>query len=133
MTKSAQGTKEAKAVLDAKLRTVLHEARAAGIAAARDFVKRTEIAADGFVSDTFGRAYLKVGDPTGPFRRALKRLDPEAEAWEGYWWILSFKDEDMPTAAIQSIRAHEAACKAARSVMESYFPDEKFYVLSRVD
>jgi hypothetical protein len=133
MAKSKHSTKEVKSALDAKLKAALHEARAAGIAAAREFVKRAEIDVDGFVADTFGRAYLKVGDPSSHFRSALKRLDPEAEAWEGYWWILSFKDADMPAPACQSIRAYETACEAARSVMTAHFPQEKFYVLSRVD
>src|ERR1039457_6097810 len=89
-----------------------------------------EIDEDGCVRDTCGRASLKVGDRSGHFRSALKRLDPEAQAWEGYWPILSFRDEDMPVSATQSIRAHEAACEAARIVMKAHFPEENFYVLS---
>jgi hypothetical protein len=76
MTKRKQATKDAKAALDVELRAALDEARAAGIAAAREFVKRAEIDSDGFVADTFGRAYLKVGNPSSPFRSALKRLTP---------------------------------------------------------
>jgi len=59
-------------------------ARPAGVAAAKDFVKHAGIDEDGFVRDTCGRASLKVGDRSGHFRSALKRLDPDAEAWEGY-------------------------------------------------
>ena len=136
MVKSKQTTSEAKTALDTKLKVALQEAHSAGVAAAREFVqhaeKRGEIQ-DGFVPDTCGSAYLKVGNPSGNFRSALKRLDPKAEAWEGYWWILSFKDEEFPAAASQSIRAHEAACEAARSVMTAHFPEERFYVLSHVD
>jgi hypothetical protein len=95
------------------------EAHAAGVAAAREFVKRAEIDKDGFVRDTFGRASLKVGDRSGDVRSALKRLDPDA-VWEGYWWILGFKDQDMPAPACQSIRAHETACEAARIVMKAH-------------
>lgn len=65
----------------------MQEAHAAGVAAAREFVKRAEIDEDGFVRDTFGRASLKVGDRSGDFRSALKRLGPDAEVWEGYWCL----------------------------------------------
>jgi hypothetical protein len=136
MVKGKQTTKEAKASLDAKLKAALEDAHAAGLAAAREFVKRAEERGEiqnGFVLDTCGSAYLKVGGPSGHFRSALERLDPEAEPWEGYWSILSFKDEEFPAAASQSIRAHEAACKAACVVMTAHFPEERFYVLSHVD
>jgi len=39
----------------------------------------------------------------------------------------------IPAPACQSTRAHETACEAARIVMKAHFPEENFYVVSRVD
>jgi hypothetical protein len=134
MAKNKQTTQDAKAALYVKLRTALDEARMAGLAAVREFLKTAEMNADGSIRDTCGYAYLKAGNPSISFRSALRRLDPEAEAWQGYWWILSFGgDDDMPIPASQSIRAHEVACEASRGVMKRHFPEENFYVLSRMD
>jgi hypothetical protein len=121
------------ATLDAKLKSALAEARAAGLAAVNEFVKRREIGPDGLVVDSCGHAYLKVENPSINFRRALKRLDICTEALNGYWWVLSFSSEEMPLPANQSITAQERACEAAEKVMASYFPDECFCVMSRQD
>jgi hypothetical protein len=133
MTKGRQATKDAKAALDAELRVALHEAHTAGLAAAREFVKRAEIDEDVCVRDICGRASLKSRRSKWSFSQRPQATRPRSPGVGRLLADFSFLDEGVPVSAIQSIRAHEAACEAARIVMRAHFPEENSYVLSRAD
>lgn len=117
---------------DAKLASIIAEAKAAGLHAVDEFMRTSWMVKDSEVGDASGWAWVKVWKPSYKFRESLKRLLPNEHGFRGEWMVLGF-GRDLPKGAYQAITAHEIACKAAVRVMRAHFPDEEFSVDSHMD
>ena len=114
-----------------KVRTVLSRAKAAADRAAFEHLKSAQRTKEGHVADVAGWAHLVIYDSHSPVVSALLQLE---EAWAnpgtGYCVSgiggLGWRNE-------QALCLAEASVRAAKAVLEEYFPDLSLGVRTRWD
>lgn len=103
-----------------KVITAFAEAKTAAEEAFEKFRDNSQKTPDGHIVDTCGGAYLKISNPSNKFRKTLKDMNLIEKFNKTYWTIGGFNG----VVKDQSITAHEEAYKAAKVVLEKYFPEE---------
>lgn len=101
--------------------TAFAEAKNAAEEAFKKFRNNSKKTPDGHIIDTCGRAYLEISKPSYKFKNTLKSMGLIKKSYKSTYWTIDSFDKIVTD---QSITAHEKAYKAAKVVLEKYFPEE---------